>query len=129
MNTKSPEKQTLDLYFFMSGLPFSAVSSIGPFASHSQSAMVIGHTSAALHQDMSPKHPKPATFIGCSKAQNTTDHIFKDHHVLRVAIESSHVKAAKSADRFSALLSYKVISLKYNHSCKIHSTSQLANLP
>lgn len=96
---------------------------------HIQSAMVIGHASAALYQDMSPKHPKPATFIGCSKAQNTTDCIFKEHHVLTVAKESSHVKAAKSADRFSALWSYKVISLKYNHSCKIHSTSQLGNLP
>lgn len=103
MNTESPEKQILDLYFPMSGLLFSAVSSTGPFASHSQSAIVIGHISAALHQDMSPKHPKPAAFIGCSKAQNTTDCIFKEHHVLRVATESSHVKAATSADRFSAL--------------------------
>lgn len=96
-----------------------------------QSATVIGHTSAALWQDLSPKHPKPAIFTSCSKTQNTTDRIIKDHLVLRVAKESCCVKAIKSADRFSALWSYEVINSKYNQSCRIHSTlfSQLGNWP
>lgn len=101
MNTKSPEKQILCLYFLISGLPFSAVEQHQSFCL-SQSDRVIGHTSAALQQDLVPKHPKPATSAVCSKAQNITDHIFKDQ-VLRVAKESCHVKAIESADRFSTL--------------------------
>lgn len=71
MNTKSPEKQILYLYFLMSGLPFSAMEQHQSFCL-SQSDRVTGHTSAALQQDLLPKHPKPATSAGCLKAQNIT---------------------------------------------------------
>lgn len=65
----------------------------------------------------------------CWLPQSPKHYIFKDHQVLRVAKESCHVKAIKSADRFAILWSYKVIRLKYNQSCKIHSNSQLGSLP
>lgn len=102
MNTKPPEKQILDLDFLMRRLPFFAMEQSQSFCL-TLTVMAIVHISAALQHDFLPKHHKPTTSAGCSKAQNTTDHIFKDHHVLRVAKESCHVKAIKPVDRFSTL--------------------------